>query len=126
MDDVAKNVLAETWDADGDTISLVAPDDRGAGSMVVEVVGRMYCLDGCPEVARTRLAACAPEALRLLLEAEASDNSDGEYTPRCPWCENRAFSVDVPGETGRRFVSYHPSHAPGCKWLALMVKAGVR
>ena len=55
--------------------------------------------------ARARLASCAPEAIRMLLEEE------WDYVGRCPWCKE---------------CSCCDGHADDCKWLALMKKAGVR
>lgn len=56
---------------------------------------------------RARLAACAPEAIRLLLEAEWPN-----WT--CFWC-GAQWKEDT-----------REAHKPDCRWLALMRKAGVR
>lgn len=54
------------------------------------------------------IAACAPEALRLLLEAGPGDGDT------CRWCG--ATDMDQSGT----------EHTPDCAWLALMRKAGLR
>ncbi len=144
MDEATAKVLAETWSdgsSDGNErivylFRAALPEELGGEVdatpynaeeiLFPPSVSRGDVEPADVEIVRARLAACAPEALRLLLEAETADNSDGEYTPRCPWCENRSFSAEVPGEAGRRFVSHASTHAPDCNWLALMKKVGIR
>lgn len=66
------------------------------------------------DMARARLAACAPEMARLLLELECVDL----HGNRCPCCTATQFR--------RSQVDYELIHKDGCEWLALMKKAGVR
>lgn len=56
--------------------------------------------------ARILLAAAAPEMARMLLELEWSGD---EARYRCPACEATA----------------HPNHAPDCRLVAVLRKAGV-
>lgn len=111
-------MLAETWDGDGDTVWLLAPDDRpgATGSMVVEVIGKFYCLDGCPEVVRARVAGVAPEALRMLLDLEWAHNDGERYY----------FAVCHNAEESGHGPEDQVGHATDCSWLALMKKAGLR
>jgi hypothetical protein len=60
--------------------------------------------------ARETIAACAPEALRMLLDAEYADFNQCETRSCCRWC----------------MALYGTTHADSCPWLALMKKAGVR
>lgn len=72
--------------------------------------------------ARARLAACAPEMARLLLEAEFAQHPYGEpENGYCPWCEGRS-------EPGAHGMTYGMAgvHRDDCPWLALMKKAGIR
>lgn len=118
---MSDKVWEETWGTctggptDDATLWVVIPDD-----------GEALIASFDPEdTRRARLAASAPEAVRLLLEAEEADNSDGEYTPRCPWCANKTYGAPD-GKSGIP-TDFHPGkHADDCKWLALMKKAGVR
>lgn len=58
------------------------------------------------ELPRATIAACAPEALRLLMRAEWA--SLGRYdTELCPWCRGDGHEAD-------------------CEFVALMKKAGLR
>ncbi len=59
---------------------------------------------------RARIAACAPEALRMLLDLMAKR----EWS--CSWCGSEVN--DTP--TARQV------HLKGCEWDALMKKAGLR
>lgn len=64
-----------------------------------------------------RIAAAAPEALRLLLEAELYATKHGN-TACCPWCSG--------GEPYHGEKYQHATHAEGCEWLRIMRKAGLR
>ncbi len=115
-DDAAKSVLSETW--------AVAPGSRSAYAIVFDGHNAVtmrpeshatpgYVAASQEKIAdRVRFAACAPEALRLLLEAEyvEIDTGDGMSPCKCPWCD---------------YVHNH-GHDSGCRWLALMAKAGLR
>ncbi len=92
MDDVTKKVLAL------DGAELEAAFDR--------VEGSTYGTD--EDAALRRLSHCAPEALRLLLEAEWGGSEAESSRGYCLHCEHAI------------------RHAPDCRWLALMVKAGLR
>ena len=139
MDDVTKKVLAETWGSGVLTSGLAGIDvgDSCAGvfgSLLVESSHRVDIKGSATahDITRARIAACAPEALRLLLEAEwAGGEPVAQYehgvSDVCPWCQQLAvvrnpkhvYRGDEPWET-------EGSHAPDCRWLALMVKAGLR
>ncbi len=63
--------------------------------------------------ARARIAACAPELARLILEAEwAGGHFDG--SAQCPWCG---------AEQG---TAPHGPHEADCSFVTLCVKAGLR
>lgn len=108
----------ETWEAgrygdDGPVVGVF--DSEGTGVATTNVLDR----GGSPRTGsedRARLAACAPEMARLLLEAEWKGGFTYPYdtgtTSCCPWC-------DAEGDNTRE-------HKPGCAWLALMKKAGIR
>lgn len=112
MDDVTAKVLAETWAI------------RDGGNRLD--VGRTADEGGCIETyswpsAYLRIAACAPEALRLLLEAEEAGERDGDcVAAQCPFCAAFAVRGDLP--PGHAPIV----HAPDCRWLLLMQKAGLR
>lgn len=109
MDDEAKKALAETWTT-GDA------DEVRRGARTVCRVEFVDDRDDEPMAlvnAREAIAACAPEALRLLLEEEVTQDSEyGDYCGRCG-ADKDVFTSKVP-------------HAPDCHWLALMQKAGLR
>ncbi len=118
MDDVTRKVLAETWVLDNvsppdhmeERYGHCAVFDTGGRERGLSLVqSRTYIEDNDADsvllTARARIAACAPEFARLLLEAEWDLEDDG-----CRWC-----NVYKPGP-----------HRAGCRWLALMVKAGIR
>ncbi len=119
MNDVTKKVLQETWVSGG------GPGREWHAEVFLDggrELGRFENQDGVvepPDCARAHITACAPEALRLLLEAEwrtwTSDESGKERT-ECPWCgiEYGDFGTGAEG------------HRPDCRLLALMVKAGLR
>lgn len=117
MNDATKKVLAETW-----TASL--------GSQASEHLSAVFCdgeyfahISGDTmgiEHARTTIAACAPEALRLLADLEwvSSEDAYGQgYGPaECAFCEVKAGGGVAPCGI----------HKSDCKWLLLMQKAGLR
>ena len=87
MDVVTKKVLAESWkalDLEGRYRSPVLIAGESAYDFSHE--GGMSESGPYPrtvkdkDVARVRMAACAPEALRMLLEQETGDEG------LCPWC----------------------------------------
>lgn len=94
MTDEAKRIVADgTWFFDGDDVSI------RPGYKLCEIV----YVEGDRDEARARIAACAPEALRMLM----SVGQDG----RCIVC----------GE-----FKELDEHTPDCPWLAIMRKAGLR
>lgn len=101
-----KSVWEEIWVADRAKDKPRIPD---APDYDVNI-----CFD---DEARERLAACAPEAIRLLLEAELGGTEHGN-TACCPWCRG--------GEPYKGKKYEQASHKPDCRWQALMKKAGVR
>jgi hypothetical protein len=113
MDDVTKAVLAEVWIAEDKTVRCVGPD--GLTDLVLFAEGpgeRAHLLTleqrneaRTEDAARARIASAAPEALRLLLDAEYGVGAV------CRWCA---------------LPRYADQHMPDCRWLALMKKAGLR
>lgn len=104
MDDVTAKALAEVWTTDIIVSCVVLSEGRNVAVFDDPI-------EECDlDTARARIAACAPEALRLLLEAEFTD-LDTEDGPDqdCRWC-------GLP----------KGDHAPSCRWLLLMHKAGLR
>ena len=90
---------SEVW-AD---ISASCDDCRVAGTIFI---------DGNEATeAQLRVAACAPEALRMLLEMEFSQDE------RCPWCSGTLESGHLLGSS---------DGDPPCEWFAIMKKAGLR
>ena len=88
MSEEAKRVVAEeTWTA--------ATWDRAFGSDRGHPIAQAMC----------RVAACAPEALRLLLDVQSFEGG------LCLWC---------------RHPSCGDEHRDDCAWDALMRKAGLR
>lgn len=84
------------------------------------------------DYARAKLAACAPEVARMLLEYEWLP--DGNFAS-CGSChglrpEDAAFLRGRGWEPGKggftETTKFHDGHGPDCAWLALMRKAGVR
>ncbi len=118
MDDVTAKVLAERWEADAGGVQY--PSKVGA----VDFLGwasfmPLETSDQATASARARIASVAPEALRFLLEAEWS----GAFTQGdsgCIYC-----GADAPVETSDAGI-WGGVHATDCRWLALMVKAGLR
>ena len=94
MSEETKRIVAErTWTAE-DFSSLAGPHDQGHPVAV----------------AMAQVAACAPEALRLLVQAEFVFGPGGNRA--CPWCQKVITPADL--------------HTDSCAWLALMKKAGLR
>ena len=97
------------------------------GLAVIEAPGRTQAMfegdTDAHNAARARLAACAPEMARVLLDAEwvrgggviGEDNVEHE----CPWCRELAPTHTGAGPIGG-------THSSDCLWLSLMKKAGVR
>ena len=111
IDDEASRVAAyETWYADDD--SFVGDVVRYARDVrVSEVPVQVLVPAHTDDEARLKIAACAPEALRMLLGFEWLPDRDMVATSmRCPRCGACQGS----------------DHAHDCPWLALMVKAGLR
>ncbi len=108
MREETKRTLAETWTAglSEDGCDLVYLDK--------EVIAQFWRGTETDTSGSAQLAACAPEMARLLLDAEWG-GMDGNRECCCPWCE-----VSTDGYT------VDPPHAIDCRWLALMVKAGLR
>ncbi len=107
----------ETWEATGDHRVLFG---KGAAG---RVQGEAYAVDVFqrqidPQAMdqRVKLMACAPEAIRLLLEAEWHDS----YEERVCMFDGCYPPYDDPPQPGRG------GHKPDCRWLAVMRKAGVR
>lgn len=92
----------ETWYAATREVLLV---EAGPGREVVEQIAQFFGV-GVEAEARMRLAACAPEAFRLLLDPKIT-GEDG--LGGCHWC-----GIIPPS-----------AHRTNCAWLALMRKAGV-
>lgn len=100
MKDEAKRIVAkETWEADGSFVIDMHVDEHGHDAGMVADMGT--------QVAAT-IAACAPEALRMLLDNEWAGG--GEPSGYCLDC-------------GAPQSAQHSEH---CRWLSLMRKAGLR
>lgn len=92
----------ETWEAWGLTLHL-----QGAREIIAD-----FAHDTAPstehEDARAKLAACAPEMARMLLEQYVFTGDSADQT--CPTC-----CMDL----------FHSEHADGCELQALLKKAGI-
>lgn len=119
MTDEAKRIVAEeTWEAWFDLATPerveVCESNRAEllrqgflpGFVVTKDMSGTEC-DG-QELLRARIAACAPEALRMLLDNEWAGG--GEPSGYCLDC-------------GAPQSAQHSEH---CRWMALMRKAGLR
>ncbi len=120
--DPISKVLAEAWIADVADVDCGVRLEAGDRYYLFGEPGAQYDSGpGLPsstedDAVRARVAACAPEALQLLLEAEwATESAASEFWDHCPWC--RAKRKDG-----------HDDEDPGprCPWLDLMRKAGLR
>ncbi len=124
MDDVTAKVLAETWrvrNAPNCRDEIYCDTYRGdAPTPPPEHVGYIFGNEYGPgsiheasNEVRARIAACAPEALRLLLANEwcSFTEVDGHPVSSCHECTANMLE---------------PDHDPDCTWLALMKKAGLR
>lgn len=117
-------VWEETWrvakfegEMDAHIELVVPPAPPTASALDGPGIGRLYYRVGEPVTRmseRARLAACAPEAMRLLLEAEWKGGAEEGCYLFCPWC----LTTSAHGSSD--------DHAADCRWLALMRKAGVR
>lgn len=97
MSEENKRIVAnETWTA-RDFSSLAGPHDQGHPVAV----------------AMAEVAACAPEALRMLERLEWSGNEGGWDYSACCVADCGAYPSA-------------PKHSDSCPWLALMRKAGLR
>lgn len=103
MTDTKRIVAEETWEADGQMLFRAETDgERGVASFGM-VQGDELVAN---QDARARIAACAPEALRMLLRLEW--DAEG----MCPVC---AKTTDK-----------ERTHRPDCEFDALYRKAGLR
>jgi len=74
---------------------------------------------------RARLAAAAPEMVRVLLAIEWS-GSDEEGS-KCASCGEREYAPPALYDEAGKYLSYTPgSHSPDCALDAALRKAGVR
>jgi MoaA/NifB/PqqE/SkfB family radical SAM enzyme len=106
----------ETWSCDDHWLEVPDGERTKSVSLAETPITDGVCLDhNSTDAARARVAACAPETLRLLLKA--ADCSDEEYCIGCGLRHAR-INPDVYGEM-------YP-HDPSCKLLLLLQKAGVR
>lgn len=111
-------VLEETWTAKGGFVEVPDEDRDGFFGSKDAWGGSCPCIDLTAlekDEERARISACAPEALRLLLEAEWK----GEVMEKeaCPWCLAWRDRIEEKSYGG---------HSTDCRWLALMKKAGLR
>ncbi len=111
--------VLETWNVGHDdelTFVAIGGSHYECGDEVIALMTDMEI--GHPNIeARARLAACAPEMARLLLEKE--------------WGSFDEMSNAMPGHPVSSCMSctanmLEPDHDPDCRWLALMKKAGLR
>lgn len=71
-----------------------------------------------------RLIAAAPEMARMLLElSHGVDTSDGEYSDRCPVCQDRT-RLPPDGKVGIPLDIHPGKHAPDCRLVDVLRKAG--
>jgi hypothetical protein len=116
MNDITKKVLEETWTAEDNNV-LCRPHDVWAVAEFFIYEEEENPAEYAEAQARARVAACAPEALRLLLWLEMSGTAYGN-TACCPECGGgEPYTADTPP---------HCTHATDCRWIALMKKAGLR
>lgn len=131
------SVVDEVWCADANRIQREGRGDpiHPDGTWVDCVVGLMDVVegdamnDGCSE--RARLAACAPEALKLLDEIEwsgAATNSYSEVQWRaCPSCGGVPSDVPEDGlSDSNDGTTWHRGHRDDCALHAVLKKAGLR
>jgi hypothetical protein len=93
----------EEWEADSDDLYVKGTEPDG--SDWIKISEWWWAKNRDPWQTRLRLAAAAPEMARLLLELQWSGD---EARYRCPACEATA----------------HPDHAPDCRLVAVLRKAG--
>ncbi len=117
MSDEAKKVLEETWSlSPNPCLGSDVHGDRMARMTAGDSLGYRMSFSDTLEAGfeeRARIAACAPEALRLLLEAEKT--TGGDYDDSCRWCQEESLNNTGPMD-----------HHPNCEWYVLMKKAGLR
>lgn len=121
-----KPVWEETWDWDEEKHDAFVDEvfivfGPGGGHSFGEWAEKGQLAE--QTVARARLAAAAPEAIRLLLEAEWSGGHQagiGDGTdPCCPWCdEEPPRHIYIGKMTG--------GHAHDCRLVAVLRPSGVR
>ena len=108
-------VLEETWyvheDTAGEPDVYRSPDP--------DTMARVLASDGIgPEDrARARLAAAAPDAIRLLMEAEWAGAGTGGDPSQCPWCGREPWTTTERLNPER--------HEKTCRLVAVLRKAGV-
>lgn len=89
---------------------------KGTNQKIADVWG-----DACEDTHQVAdMIAAAPEMARLLLELEwiSQETDEGALQPQCMICEVRH-------EWDWRSQSWTNTHAPDCRWAAVLRKAGV-
>ncbi len=119
MDDATEKVLAETWwdDEEYGYPDLVIHESEG-DDITTERFAKFEHMGPNAE-ARARVAACAPEALKLLLDAERQ--SGGDYDDYCRWCQQDETTDYTLPDCRSEII-----HTDDCPWFVLMEKAGLR
>jgi hypothetical protein len=113
----------ETWSCDDHWLEVPDGERTKSVSLAETPITDGVCLDhNSTDAARARVAACAPDALKILLELEAVGNETYEeaYCWSCGGHRDLGEFIDG-GFPNKKFV-----HDPSCKLLLLLQKAGVR
>lgn len=116
-----EDVLKERWESTDAVVRRRLSDADAAeyGSSTETVGDYNFAHGGTP---RARIAACAPEALSLLVEAE--------WVPRYPDNSGCAFCSGYEPIEGNHCAAEYSGgplgHEGDCRWLALMKRAGLR